>query len=132
MRNILLIGTLLIVLLPIVHAISLGIPSVGEIIYEPNKEIVLEYVARNDLSTDLPVRAQLGVSNELSDYVTIDNNFNSIPAKGSQKAIVRIKLPEDLPYGQYNVGFTVVDAAARAGAFVAHVGASHSVAILNP
>jgi len=127
------IATLFVLLfLPSVYAISLGIPSVGEIIYEPNKEIVLEYRVHNDLNNALPVRAQLGVSNELSDYVTIDKHITALPAKGTEKVIIRIKFPEELPYGEYNVGFTVVENAAVSGAFVAHVGASHGVKILNP
>jgi hypothetical protein len=46
--------------------------------------------------------------------------------------VVTIKFPHELPYGLYSIGFTAVEDAPTQGAFVAHVGASHTVKILNP
>ncbi len=132
MNKFLLAGLILVILLPSAHSIALSFPNVGTIIFEPGKEITLEYMVQNSLPNELPVKATLSVGAELSDYVAISQHITKIPAQGNEKIYVTIKFPEELAYGMFSITFTVVEDSPVVGAFVAHVGATHTVKVLHP
>jgi len=131
MKFFLIIFGLIILLLPSVHAIALGVPNIGEITYEPGKEITLEYSVQNTLPKELPLNVQLDVEPELSDYVLMSKDMSKIAASSVEKFAITIKLPNKLSYGVHSITLTVSENAPVVGAFVAHVGASHTVKIIN-
>jgi hypothetical protein len=127
--------TLLIVavlLAPSALALALGFPNVGDIHFEPHKEVNLQYRLQNDLPVDLPVKAILSVPPELSDYVLLSKDVKILKANSSEIVVVTIKFPDELPYGLYSISFTAEENAPTQGAFVAHVGTSHTVKVINP
>ncbi|HLF54826.1 MAG TPA: hypothetical protein VI612_03840 [Candidatus Nanoarchaeia archaeon] len=112
--------------------IALSVPPNSEFLFEPHKEINIEYIVHNGLKTELPVKAELGVSPELSDYVSVDNPVVTLAPESSAKVTIKVNLPDKMPYGLFGISFAAVDNAAVGGSFVAHVGVTNTVHIFNP
>src|SRR5574342_445753 len=123
---------IIVLLAPNALALALGFPNVGDLQFEPHKEVNLQYRLQNDLPIDLPVKVILSVPVELSDYVLMSKDVTLLKANSSEIVIVTIKFPDELPYGLYSISFTAEENAPTKGAFVAHVGTSHTVKVLNP
>lgn len=130
--NKLIIIVLAILIAPSAFALALGFPNVGDLHFEPNAEVNLQYRLQNDLPIDLPVKAVLSVPDELSDYVFLSKDVTLLKANSSEVIVVTIKFPDELPYGLYSISFTAEENAPTQGAFVAHVGTSHTVKVINP
>lgn len=121
-----------VILAPSAFALALGFPNVGDLHFEPHTEVNLQYRLQNDLPINLPVKAVMTVPDELSDYVFLSKDVKNLKPNSSEIVVITIKFPGELPYGLYSITFTAVEDAPTQGAFVAHVGTSHTVKVIHP
>jgi len=121
---------LFILLLPIVHAIGLSIPSQRELFFAPNTSVSISYSIGNTDPSPLNARVTINAG-LLNPFIVERDKAIEIPGFGTQSFTLSLKFPPELKEGLYPISVEVSEYSAGGG-MAGLTGVTDTINVISP